>query len=84
MAIREINENHLQGVTQFGEVVSEARRKGPGTLWYVFLTHHRKGRGGRNETPHVRISGKLNEQVQLRLVFAALSATTGIKETPCQ
>ena len=77
--ITTVDSNHIQAVTQFGEVVGYARRSGRGNVWYVWLTHHRKANPVRNETPHVRISGKLNEQVQHKLIIAALTATTGVK-----
>lgn len=77
--IKHVSPDRIQAVTQFGEVVAEASRSGPGNLWYVFLTHHRRG-GLRAETPHVRVSGKLPELVQQKLVIAALTATTGVKE----
>lgn len=76
--IRIVNENHIQAVTQFGEIVGEANRSGKGNLWHVYLTHHRQRGRTRNETPHVRVSGKLTEQVQRRLVIAALTTTTGV------
>lgn len=80
--IKHVSPNHIQAVSQFGEVMAEARRSGPGNLWYVWLTHHQKRSLGRSraETPHVRVSGKLAEPVQLKLVVAALTATTGLKE----
>lgn len=74
--IRQLTDNHIQAVTQFGEVVAEARRSGKGNLWYVYLTNQRKDS---YEAAHVRISGKLNERVQRQLVIAALTATTGVK-----
>ena len=56
--------------------VATARRKNKGTLWTVWLYEHTAERTGRsrNEAPHARISGKLPEDVQQRLVRALLGA----------
>lgn len=55
-------------------VVATATRKGPRGLWYVYLREHVKTRTGRTETPHARISGRLPEDVQRRLLAAILEA----------
>ena len=81
MAIRQVNQNHIQGVDWQGNVLAEARRSAPGNLWYVWMSSHKKNLRSRNETPHVRVSGKLPELVQKKLVIAALTATTGIQAT---
>jgi hypothetical protein len=77
--ITQPDDNHIRAVTQSGEVVAYASRSGKGNLWHVYLTHHRSTNTRRAETPHVRISGKLNERVQRSLVIAVLTATTGVK-----
>lgn len=74
-------ENHIEAVGYDGKVHAEARRGAPGNLWYVWLLGHKKSSRSRNETPHARVSGKLPEIVQRKLVIATLTATTGIKDT---
>lgn len=87
MAIKHVTENRIVAIDQFDQVVAVASRKSKGNLWYVFLTDYLSNSRSRNETPHVRISGKLNDSVQKKLVIAALTATTGfsaesLKQTP--
>jgi hypothetical protein len=80
--IKNVSPDHIVAVTEFGGIVATARRKGPGTIWNVFLDGHVKAGGTRNQPPHVRVSGRLPEPVQRRLVIAALTATTRVLDTP--
>jgi len=65
--------NWLQGVGRDGEIVAAARRKSKGTLWYVSLRQHLSDQvTSRNQTPHARISGKLPEEVQRKMIRAIL------------
>lgn len=58
-----------------GATVVSARRTGEGNLWRV--TFHKFTKSGtRNETPHVRVSGKLPEAVQLHILKSILEGTT--------
>jgi hypothetical protein len=68
------DDNWLQAVRD-GQVVAAARRKSKGTLWYVTLREHAaETQLSRNATPHVRVSGKLPEDVQRQLLRAVLEA----------
>ena len=56
--------------------VATARRKNKGTLWYVTLPEHAADtKLSRAATPHVRISGKLPEDLQRQLLRAVLEAS---------
>jgi hypothetical protein len=69
------NANWLQAVRD-GQVVAAARRKNKGTLWYVTLREHAADtKLSRAATPHVRISGKLPEDLQRQLLRAVLEAS---------
>ena len=59
----------LQSLTDAHEVIGYAARKGPGRMWSITLPGRSKSQG-----PHVRISGRLPEKVQMQLVQAALSS----------
>lgn len=54
-----------------GATVASARRTGEGNLWRVTFHRHAKS-GTRNETPHVRVSGKLPENVQFKILNTLL------------
>ena len=67
--------NWLEAVRD-GQLVGAARRKNKRTLWYVTLREHAADTQlSRAATPHVRVSGKLPEDVQRQLLRAVLEAS---------
>lgn len=67
------DENFWAGVDRDGQIVATASRRGPRTLWHVWVRAQLpKTPTGRNQSPHVRVSGRLPEDVQTTLLYAIL------------
>ena len=65
--------DHLIGVDNLtNAIVVTARRSGKGNLWNVNFHKHVKTGTTRNQAPHVRVSGKLPEEVQLAILKSIL------------
>ena len=67
------DDNWLQMVRD-GKIVATARRQNQGTLWFVFLRDYIADSHGRRAPAHARVSGKLPEDVQRKLLHAILEA----------
>lgn len=66
------NKNHVVAVDPVGEVVAEARRSAPGNLWRIWFY----GTSGKYPLrgPDARVSGRMPEVQQRKLVMALLNA----------
>ena len=66
------DEYHWIALDREQQLVATASRKSLGTMWNIWLREHVKPAGSRNQTVHVRVSGKLPATVQTKLVYAIL------------